>query len=158
MFSLSSSVFGAVQMVQCSPADIKKPRRPSGWDCTLFSATFTVIQQHTHTPESHACRQLVSLRLLGGGRIPWSPLLYTHNEHMLGYKSSNTNAQIQECCHIILDTSTKAHACTKALVARASAGNMQLCGYDVIDFLHWLEAARCRAIRERWKVPRCVEY
>lgn len=45
-----------------------------------------------------------------------------------------------------------------ALESRASAGNMQLCGYDVIDFLHWLEAAQCRTIRERWKVPRCVEY
>lgn len=34
-------------MVQCSPADIKKPRRPRVWACTLFSGTFTAIQQHT---------------------------------------------------------------------------------------------------------------
>lgn len=54
--SSSSSVFWAVQMVQCSPADIKKPRRPTAWECTLFSTTFTVIQQHTqiHQRPMHA--------------------------------------------------------------------------------------------------------
>lgn len=60
--------------------------------------------------------------------------------------------------HNSTPTFSYTQACTKAPEARASAGNMQLCGYDVIDFLHWLEAVRCRAIRERWKVPRCVEY
>lgn len=60
--------------------------------------------------------------------------------------------------HNSTPTFSYTQACTKAPEARASAGNMQLCGYDVIDFLHWLEAVRCRAIRERWKVPCCVEY
>lgn len=31
--------------------------------------------------------------------------------------------------------------CTQTPEARACAANMQLCGYDVIDFLRWLEAA-----------------
>ena len=75
---------------------------------------------------------------------------YTHNEHILVYKYLNTNAHTP--------TFFYTQACTKALESRASAGNMQLCGYDVIDFLHWLEAAQCRTIREHWKVPRCVEY
>lgn len=46
-----SSADGAVL-----PADIKKPRRPSGRECTLFSATFRVIQQHTgiHQRAMHA--------------------------------------------------------------------------------------------------------
>lgn len=33
-----------------------------------------------------------------------------------------------------------AQACTQTSAAHASAANMQLCGDDVIDFLHWLEA------------------
>lgn len=69
------------------------------------------------------------------------------------YKYLNTDERTQECSHILLHTSMQ-----KALESRASASNMQLCGYDVIDFLHWLEAVQCRAIRERWKVPRRVEY
>lgn len=34
-----------------------------------------------------------------------------------------------------------ARACAQTPEAHASAANMQLCGDDVIDFLHWLEAA-----------------
>lgn len=97
---------------------------------------------------------------------------FTYRSHFLGDESHDLHCfthimNICWCARIWTQTQTRAHtsttfsytrACTKELESRASAGNMQLCGYDVIDFLHWLEAAWCRAIRQRWKVPRCVEY
>lgn len=65
--------------------------------CYLYSHSAA----RSHSPESHAGRLQVSLRWLGGW-IPWSPLFYTHNEHMLVYKYLNTNACTQEHSHVPL--------------------------------------------------------
>lgn len=130
------------------PQDIKKPRRPWGWECTLFSSTFAAIRQRAriHQRAMHAGLEYQSN---GSGDELHDLHCFTPIMNMCWCTS------IWEQMHTALP---RVLTDKPALEARASAGNMQLCGYDVIDFLHWLEAARCRVIRERWKVPRCVEY
>lgn len=112
----------------------QKPWRPRGWECILFFATLTAMLWYP--PERHVHGLSVSASAQGEeSHDPcWSTPIMNICWHL----------SIWEQMHFVLKYSHAliiAQACAQTPEAHASAANMQLCGDDVIDFLHWLEAA-----------------
>lgn len=133
MLSSSSSSSSSVQMAFTRKMH-KNPWEQEGENALCSPATMTAVlwyppQRHVHGLSISASAQ---------GEESHDPCWSTPIMNICWRLS------IWEQMHFVLKHSHAlilAQACAQTPEAHASAANMQLCGDDVIDFLHWLEAA-----------------
>lgn len=112
----------------------KTVRNPRDQECTLFSATLTAVLWCPAESHVHGLRISASAQ----GEESHDPCWSTPIMNICWRLS------VGEQMHFVLKYSHAlilTQACTQTQEAHASAANVQLCGDDVIDFLHWLEAA-----------------
>lgn len=136
-------------MVRRSPADVKKPRRTERVRMSFIPRyPYSDSTECSNSPESRLLVSACVKQTLKEEETPGSHFPPT-NEQMLAYKPFHTERP----------SSRPLSYTQKARESRGSAGNMQLCGYDVIDFsCNVWKLRHAKRLESAQKVPCCVEY